>query len=148
MTDLSVYAAANPSEARTSIAPPVAAGNRALWFGVFGPPVAWSIDLLTSIALHYDYCAALLGRTFKPWSGIGVLLTLVGIAMLALSFAGGWSALRAHARVGSDTGQGDTDLDRRRFMARAGMLACALFSFAIVLRIIAPFLLSPTACGS
>jgi hypothetical protein len=124
------------------------ASNRALWFGVFAPPAAWSVDELTSIALHHDYCAALMGRTFHPWAGIGVALTAVGLAMLLLSLAGGASAWRAHARVGSDTGQGDTTLDRRRFMARAGLLACALFSYGIVLRLIAPFVVPPSFCGS
>jgi hypothetical protein len=33
-------------------------------------------------------------------------------------------------------------------MARAGLLACALFSYAIVLRLIAPFILPPSFCGS
>ena len=148
MTDPRVYDAANPSEARAAIAPPEQASNRVLWFAVFAPPAAWSVDALTSIALHHDYCAALLGRTFRPWSGVGVLLALVGLAMLALSLAGGMAAWRAHARLGTDTGQGDTDLDRRRFMARAGLIVCALFTYGIVLRFIAPFILPPNFCGS
>lgn len=148
MNDSQVYAAANPAEARASLAPPPSAGNRVLWFAVFAPPVAWSIDSLTSITLHHDYCAALLGRTFHPWGGAGVLLTIVGVVMLALSAAGGVAAWRAHASLGSDTGFGDTAVDRRRFMARAGLLACALFSYAIVLRLIAPFILPPSFCGS
>lgn len=148
MSDLEVYAAAHPDQARAAIAPPAGAGDAALWFAVFGPPAAWSVDLLTSITLHFDYCAALMGRTFRPWAGVGVALTLVGIAMLAVSFAAGFMAWRAHAELGPDTGQGDTDIDRRRFMARAALLACALFSFAIVLRVVAPFLLPPSFCGS
>jgi hypothetical protein len=148
MNDPQVYAAPNPADARATIAPPADAGDRALWFAVFAPPVAWSIDALTCIALHHDYCAALMGRTFRPWSGIGVLLTLVGLAMLALALAGGVVAWRAHASVGTDTGQGDTDLDRRRFMARAGLLVCALFSYGLVLRLVAPLILPPDFCGS
>jgi hypothetical protein len=148
MTDPRVYAAANPAEARRVLPVPPRAGNRLLWFAVFAPPLAWSVDALTSIALHHDYCAALLGRTFRPWSGVGVLLTVVGLAMLALSLAGGFVGWRAHIEVGSDTGRGDTDLDRRRFMARAALLACALFSYGIVLRLIAPFIVSPNFCGS
>jgi hypothetical protein len=148
MSDLEVYAAAVPADARAMIDPPPSASDRALWFGVFGSPVAWSIDLLASVALHFDYCAALTGRTFRPWAGISVLLALIGLAMLALALASGGVAWRAHASLGTDTGQGDTDLDRRRFMARAGLLACALFSFGIVLRLIAPFMLPPTFCGS
>jgi hypothetical protein len=148
MDDQQIYAEANPATARATLAAPVDASNRALWFAVLAPPAAWSADLLTSIALHYDYCAALVGRTFRPWGGIGVLLAVVGIAMLALSLTGGATGWRAHASLGTDTGRGDTDLDRRRFMARAALLACAIFSFAIILRLIAPFILPPDFCGS
>lgn len=148
MDDLQIYADVNPAAARAALEPPAAASNRALWFGVFAPPVAWSFDLLASIALHYDYCAALLGRTFRPWTGIGVILALLGVAMLMLSLAGGAVGWRAHASLGTDTGRGDTDLDRRRFMARASLIVSALFSFGIVLRLIAPFILPPNFCGS
>ena len=148
MTDPQVYAAANPSLERARATPPSGASDRRLWFAVFAPPAAWALDLLASIALHHDFCAALVGRTFRPWSGIGVVLAILGLAALALSLAAGMTGWRAHAAIGSDTGQGDTDLDRRRFMARAGLLACALFSFAIVLRLIAPFIVPPTFCGA
>jgi len=146
--DSQVFAARNPAEARAAFEAPPASKNHTLWYGVFAPPIAWSVDALTSIALEHDYCAALLGRTFRPWSGIGLLLAAVGVVMLALALGGGFVAWRAHAVMGSDTGLGDTDLDRRRFMARAGMLASALFSFAILLRLIAPMILPPTFCGS
>jgi hypothetical protein len=143
-----VYAADNPAEARAAGASPARAGNGALWFGVFAPPIAWSVDELTSIALHFDYCAAALGRTFRPWSGAGGLLVLVGVLALWLSLGAGVVAWRAHAAVGSDTGEGETDVDRRRFMARAGLLACALFSYGIVLRLVASLVLPPGVCGS
>ncbi len=122
-------------------------GGGALWFAVFAPPAAWAVDALASIAVHHDYCAALVGRSFRPWRGVGIVLTVLGLVMLAVALSGGMTAWRAHAALGSDTGQGETHLDRRRFMARAGLLACALFSFAIVLRIVAPFIVSPALCG-
>jgi hypothetical protein len=148
MNDREIYAAPVPAAARAALAPPPAAGDRALWFAVFAPPIAWAIDALTSIALHHDYCAALTGRAFRPWSGIVVVLTLLGVMMLVIALAGGAVAWRAHASVGTDTGQGETGLDRRRFMARAGLFVCALFSYGIVLRLLAPLLLSADFCGS
>lgn len=148
MTDPRVYAAANPARERRAIATfPPGAGNRALWFAVFAPPTAWSVDALSSIALHQDYCAALVGQTFRPWSGVGVILTVVGIVMLLISAGGGAVAWRASAALGQDTGMGDTDVDRRRFMARAGLVTFALFSFGIVLRVIAVFVIPPSFCG-
>ncbi len=148
MNDREVYSASNPALARAAMLPPLHASDRTLWFAVFAPPVAWAVDALTCIALHHDYCAALTGRTFRPWSGIGLLLTLVGLLMLGLALAGGAAAWRAHASVGSDTGRGETDVDRRQFMARAGLLLCALFSYGLVLRLVAPLLIPPGWCGS
>ena len=123
------------------------ARNGVLLFGVFGPPAAWTIDLLTSIALHYDYCAALSGHTVRAWSGVSVALTMVGVATLAFSLFAGTTAVRAYSALGADTGRGDTVLDRQRFMARAGLITCALFSFGIVLRLIAPLVLPAGYCG-
>lgn len=148
MNDLDVYAAPNPADARARVPQPPAASDRTLWFAVLAAPFAWAVDELTAIALHHDYCAALSGRTFRPWGGISVLLTIWGILMLAIALAGTAAAWRANASIGSDTGAGNTDLDRRRFMARAGLLTGALFSYAIVLRLIAPLLLSAGFCGS
>lgn len=149
MTDPRVFAAPNPAaERRAAVAPARGTTNRALWFAVLGPPAAWSFDELAAIALHHDYCAALLGRTFRPWTGISVLLVGVGVAMLALSLGAGLVAWRAQAALGDDTGRGDTDVDRRRFMARAAVLGCALFSYGIVLRTITIAFLGPRHCGS
>lgn len=149
MSDPRVFAAPNPSAERHASPPASAAiGNRALWFAVFAPPVAWSLDSLTAIALHHDYCAALLGREFKAWSGITVLLVGVGVLMLICSLTGGLAAWRAFGLLGKDDGLGDTDIDRRRFMARAALLGCALFSYGIILRTITVAFLGPRHCGS
>ncbi len=148
MSDTRVYAAANPAAERSAAATfPTGSSNGALWFAVLAPPAAWSIDALTSIAVHQDYCVALAGRTFRAWSGVGSVLTILGVLMLLVSVAGGVVAWRASAALGRDTGRGDTDMDRRRFMARAGLVTFALFSFGIVLRIIAVFIVPPSFCG-
>ncbi|MGH9419353.1 MAG: hypothetical protein ACRD3J_05205 [Thermoanaerobaculia bacterium] len=147
MDDRDVYAAANPSVARASLEQPAGAGNGVLWIGMFLPPAAWATDLLVSIAAHHDYCAALVGHTFQPWSSISILLVLLGIVMLAACLGGGFAAWRAHTTVGSDDGRGNTDIDRRRFMARAGILSSALFSYGIVLRIIAPMIIPSAWCN-
>ncbi len=146
VSDSDVYAAANPAHARALLEQPAHAGNRALWLGIFAPPMAWAVDLLTSIAAHYDYCAAFGGHSLRPWSAITLLLTLLGTAMLIVSVGSGAIAWRAHAIVGGDDGRGNTDLDRRRFMARAGLLSSALFSFGIVLIIIAPLIIPAAWC--
>jgi hypothetical protein len=151
MTDPRVFTAPNPAAERSiAVDPPRGAGNAALWFAALGPPAAWSVDSLAAIAVHHDYCAALLGRipALEPWGGATVVLVAIGVVMLVVSLAGGAIAWRAHAALGDDTGQGDTDVDRRRFMARAALLSCALFSYGIVLRTITLAFLAPRFCGS
>ena len=145
-SDGDILVAGERGGARDPVAPR-GPSTGALLFGVFGPPVAWMIDLLTSITLHYDYCAALSGHTFRAWNGVTVALTMVGVAMLAFSLFAGASSWRMYAALGTDTGRGETVLDRRRFMARAGLITCGLFSFGIVLRLIAPLVLPAGYCG-
>jgi hypothetical protein len=148
MSDSRVYAAPNPAAERATEAPPAAAGNRALWFAVFAPPVAWNLDLLLSITLHEDYCAALVGHQFQPFGGLTAMLVVLGLLMLALSLAGGAVAWRALASLGSPaTGRGETVLDRRRFMAAFALVGCALFTYGLVLRFITVFFISPSRCG-
>jgi hypothetical protein len=149
MTDPRVFAAPNPAaERRAAVSPPAGASDGALWFAVLAPPAAWSVDHLASVALHHDYCAALLGRTFRAWRGVGVLLVVVGLVCLAVSLWAGLVAWRARAALGDDTGRGDTDVDRRRFMAHAGLVTCFLFTFGIVLRVVTVFFIGPDHCGS
>jgi len=148
MSDSRVYAAPNPAAERAAEGAPAGAGNRALWFAVFAPPAAWSIDLLASIALHEDYCAALTGHQFQPFGGVTAMLVVVGLLMLALALAGGVTGWRAAASLGSTaTGRGNTALDRRRFMAAVAVVACALFSYGIVLRLITVLFISAARCG-
>jgi hypothetical protein len=151
MTDPRVFTAPNPAAERSAtVQPPSGAGDTALWFATLGPAAAWSVDSLAAIAVDHDYCAALLGRIpeLRPWSGATLLLVGIGVAMFIISLAGGAIAWRAHTSLGDDTGQGDTDVDRRRFMARAALLSCALFSYGILLRTITLAFLSPRFCGS
>lgn len=146
MSDIGIYSSQNPAEARPLKDPPPRAGNAALWYAVFAPPAAWTIALLLSIASHHDYCAAVSGHILRPWSAIGLFLTLIALFSLLLSLSGGLIAMRAHASAGSDDGLGNTDLDRRRFMARAGLLSAALFSYGIVLIAVAPFMIPAAWC--
>ncbi|HEY4218208.1 MAG TPA: hypothetical protein VGM67_13785 [Gemmatimonadaceae bacterium] len=119
------------------------ASNRALWFAVGGGPIAWSVDTLAAIAIDHDFCV----HGARPSGAVATAL-LLGVSVCAVTvtvFAGlaGWRTVTA---LGEDTGVGDTDVDRRRFMARFGMVISALMLFAIVLRMITVLFLSPAAC--
>ena len=123
-----------------------ARGNAALWFGVLGGPAAWSFDTLAALALQQSWCSATLSDTLVPFRGVGLWLVLLGIVTGGVAIAAGVTAWRLHGELGNDTGKSETDLDRRRFMAHAGMYMAALFLFAIVLRWAATFIVDPTIC--
>lgn len=127
--------------------------DRALWFAVLAPPLAWSVDALASVTIEQDYCASQLVHLFRPWGSVSPALYVVGIAMLAISLYAGLVAwrLRGLGDVGAvvaDTGRGATIPDRQRFMANAALLVCAIFSFGILLRAIAPLWIVSTFCAT
>lgn len=157
MSDPRVIAPAKPAtDLGERVASSGAATNGTLWFALFAPPAAWTADELVSISVHYDYCAALTGHTFVPFKGTTAVLIVVGLVMLAVSISAGLLGWRAHSALNrgradaerSDTGRGDTDQDRRRFMAHAALILSALFSYGIILRWITVFFITPSHCGS
>ena len=125
------------------LAPTVQVSNRALWFAVGGGPIAWSVDTLAAIAIENDFCV----HGARP-SGAVALALLIGVSVcaVAVTVLAGLTGWRTVSALGDDTGEGDTDVDRRRFMARFGMVISALMLFAIVLRMISVLFVSPAAC--
>ncbi len=125
--------------------------DRALWFAIFAPPLAWSVDLLASIAIEQDYCASQLVRTFRPWGSVTPSLFVVAIVALIVSLSAGivsWAVRDPHASVyqRDGNGRGATIPDRQRFMASAALLSCGLFTFGILLRALAPLVLPSALC--
>jgi hypothetical protein len=117
--------------------------NRALWFAVGGGPIAWSVDTLVAIAIDHDYCAHGARPSGGPATAALIGVSLAAVIVTVLAGLTGWRTLTA---LGEDTGLGDTDVDRRRFMARFGLVISALMLFGILLRMITVLFLSPAAC--
>jgi hypothetical protein len=121
----------------------------ALWFGLFGAPVAWSLQLLSSYALvaHGCYPAAV-PRAMPIVAGLRtVVLGGGGVALLIALVAGGiawrsWGAMRGEPH-GANEGMLKTGEDRTRFMALAGILLSAVFLLGIVMNAIPVVLLRP-----
>jgi hypothetical protein len=110
----------------------------ALWFGLFGAPVVWSIQLMLNFALVAHSCfPASEPRTTPIFGGLGFTVTLVSVVALVIALAAGttaWRSWRATRREG-----------RTRFMAIAGMLVSGLFVLGVVMNSIPLFLVS--LCG-
>jgi hypothetical protein len=123
----------------------------ALWFGLFGAPVAWSLQLLASYALVAHGCYPDAEPMTMPV--IPALRTLVlgtGVAALAVALLAAGSAWRSwrateHEHKSEPEGLLEAGAGRTRFMALAGMLVSAVFVLGIVMNVVPLLLLRP--CG-
>ena len=103
--------------------------RRALWFGLLGGAVAWTLHLMAS------YVVAEFGCVMASQSGSGggitatvVLLTIVSVVCLAGAVAATAVAYRSLSRLRDRSAD---DADAERFMARAGLIASGLFAFIV-----------------
>jgi hypothetical protein len=142
---MSVPAAVHPAPAVRVVAPV------ALWFGLFGAPVVWSLQLLTSYALvaHGCYPDAE-PMTMPVVPGLRTLVLGTGAAALAVALLAGslaWRNWRAtqHEPEGEHEALLEVDEGRTRFMAFAGMLLSAVFVIGILMNVVPLLLLRP--CG-
>ena len=138
---MSAPAAIHPAPAVRAVTP------EALWFGLFGAPVAWSLQLLASYALvaHGCYPDAE-PMTMPVVAGLRTLVLETGAAALAVALLAGLSAWRSW-RVTRHELEGELEAGegRTRFMALAGMLLGAVFVLGIVMNVVPMLMLHP--CG-
>jgi hypothetical protein len=107
----------------------------ALWFGVLGGALAWTVHLLLSYALVAPACVV-----DNAWLLHAVTVgTLVPTALAGLVSYRAWQRHRADARSGV---RGE-ESGWRRFMALAGLVLSVLFGLAIVLEGLPVAILSP-----
>jgi hypothetical protein len=112
----------------------------ALWFGLFGAAVAWTIQELAGYALLAHTCYPSRQPLLAPndpaaWTrGL-----IVSVLMLVTGLAGGLTAYR------SWRGTRQVEEGRARFMALSGMIASSILLFNIVLNLVVLFLVPP--CG-
>jgi hypothetical protein len=123
----------------------------ALWLGLFGAPVAWSVQLLASYALVAHGCYPDAEPLMMPV--IPGLRTLVlgasGVALGVALMAGGlaWRSWRTtqHKSAGEHEALLEVGEGRTRFMALAGMLLSAVFLMGIIMNAVPVLMLR--ACG-
>ena len=118
-----------------------------LFFGFFGGPVAWSIQLLASYALVERRCVPRLpGTAVLPlgWTeGVLLLVSAAAVGVVVAAFAAALSGWRSSARElhGGAVHAPDAGEGRTRFMALAGVAMSALFLVACAVQLIATLLL-------
>ena len=123
----------------------------ALWFGLFGAPAAWSMQLMVNYALTAHGCyPGSEPRATPDFGGLSTLVLVISVAALTVAAAAGGAAWRSW-RASRTEHPGDhaypleTGAGRTRFMALAGLLLSGLFLLGVVMATIPLFFVPP--CG-
>ena len=110
-----------------------------LWFGIFGAPVAWALEVIAGYSLIAHYCYPRDVPLSTPPYGalrltgmiVCIVLVLVGVAALVTSIHS-WRETRhghdAEHHELLEVGEG-----RARFMAFGGILLSTMFLFALLM---------------
>ncbi len=147
-------AAGHPAPLRGAVAP------AALWFGLAGGFVAWSIQTLINLSLASHSCFPSLYPLGAPalhgMIGIAFVVSLVALIVCVAAAAiawRSWSATRNEHQQSSGEGRAhapghallETGEGRTRFMALAGVLTSVTFVLVSLVHTASLFLVSP--CG-
>lgn len=138
---------AHPSPGRNAVS------LGALWFGVFGGPVAWSIQEIADYATNAHDCFPRMVPLASPLLGADRMWTILGVvsgAAVLLAVAALLVAIHSYRATRSESGGDSHDLlevgeGRTRFMALSGSIMSALFLLATLVH--AATLLMVSACG-
>jgi hypothetical protein len=110
-----------------------------LWFGIFGAPIAWALQLIVNYSLVAHYCYPSHAPLRVPRVGgvrgaaIVVSVIVVVIALLALATAiRSWGGIR-HGHEAEHRQLAEVREERARFMAHAGILLSVVFLFATLM---------------
>jgi hypothetical protein len=129
-----------------------AVGLGALWFGLLGGPIAWTLQLLVDYPLVAHYCFPDAAKRVVPTIDSLHLLVII-VSVLALSIATGalLTAMRSWRVSGGEFGSERVTLveaapppGRVRFMALGGILASSLAIIGIVIH--GAFILTLAPC--
>ncbi|MGH7626666.1 MAG: hypothetical protein ACREOJ_15295 [Gemmatimonadaceae bacterium] len=146
--ELAVTAAPHPSPLRDGV------NTQALWFGLFGGPLFWSLQELVNYTITAHFCfPQALPLPVPTFDGTWWVALVVEIAALIGALVAGavswhsWRLTKGEHRGGYgallDAGEG-----RTRFMAYAGMLSSGLFALAIILSSFALFIVPACLYGA
>lgn len=132
----------------------------ALWFGLLGAPLAWSVQTLVNFPVAAHGCYPRLEPLAAPLTNVRALGFVVSIAAIIVCAAAGSVAWRSWRRTQGEhhggSGRGrehthqvsvlETGEGRTRFMAYAGIMTSAVFLLVSVMLAVTVFVVTP--CGS
>ncbi len=132
-----------PSTLRRESAGPTSSRSLALWFGVLGPPIAWSAHLLLSDGLYELGCAPGFGRPEIYGLSLHLWALLETAFLLAVDVAAGMGAFRAYRRIRTEQAAGETARDRATGMAVAGIASSVLYGLILLYGLFPPIVFDP-----
>ena len=114
-----------------------------LWFGLFGAPIAWALQLISNYALMAHFCYPQATPEAAPTFGgvraiailISAILLVVGVAALIASLYA-WRATKDERRILATSAHHETaeiGEGRTRFMAISGTVVSAIFVWAVIM---------------
>jgi hypothetical protein len=118
----------------------------ALWFGLFGAAIAWSVQELVSVAVVSHSCYPdWRPRAAPTVGGTWTIALIVGLRMLLLGLGAGLTAWRSSRRTAEAGGSGihhQLEVGERRghFMATGGLVVSGIVLFGIVLNLVVLFM--------
>jgi hypothetical protein len=105
-----------------------------LWFGLFGAPAAWAIQLISSYALFAHFCypkgTPLSAPAFGGTRVVAIVVSLALVLVAALALFVSIRSARSTATGEESAGAGE---GRIRFMARAGVLVSGIFVYGTLM---------------
>ena len=128
--------------------------TRALWFGVFGGPLFWSLQELVNYTITAHFCfPRALPLAAPSFGGTWTVALVVEIAALIGALVAGLASWRSWRLTKGEAEREhgavlDTAEGRTRFIAYAGMLSSGLFALAIILSGFALFIVPACLYGA
>ncbi len=125
----------------------VRVSDRTLWFGLWGAPAAWSLQLLVDYVFAAYGCYPHQTPLVRPTLPVQIITTVaaglalvIAVAAMTVSARSWGAARRSGAMPEDEERMGPAPLSRIRFMAVAGFTISTLFAFGVVLAAISPAL--------
>jgi F0F1-type ATP synthase membrane subunit c/vacuolar-type H+-ATPase subunit K len=129
--------------ARSSSAENTGVSSVALWFGLFGAPALWSLQVMAGFAIAAHGCFPRALPLASPTFDVRALTLLITVVAALGAIAAGLTAHASWRRVAHDAGA-----ERTQFMAFSGILVSALFLLAIVLSFVSISMVPPCSYGA
>lgn len=114
---------------RTTDTDPVGVSRRALWFGLLGGAVAWTLHLMGAYAIAEFGCLGVGPVSVGGITTPAALLIALSVVCLGSAVAATVVAYRGHRRLCDRPDDGG---DAGPFIARTGLIASGLFAFIIL----------------